>query len=206
MAHPAEFQLQGRQNRAAQCLRYPWSRSEIRGTPWKDKTMNMTSLHDLLVHQLKDLYSAENQLVKALPKMAKAATNEDLQDGFTTHLRETEGHVKRLDRIAKELDVSLARMKCQAMEGLIEEGKELIEEEPEASVLDAGLIAAAQKVEHYEIASYGCARTWATRLGLEKVAELLEETLQEEKATDEKLTKLAESMVNEEAQVGAGAG
>jgi len=164
----------------------------------------MTSLKDLLVDQLKDLYSAENQLVKALPRMAKAASADELREGFETHLEETQGQVQRLEQIAEQMEFSLRGKKCAAMEGLVEEAKELIGEKPDANVLDAGLIAAAQKVEHYEIASYGCARTWANQLGLTDVAELLEETLNEEKATDEKLTELAESMVNEEAEMGGG--
>jgi ferritin-like metal-binding protein YciE len=164
--------------------------------------MGMTSLQDLLEHELKDLYNAENQLVKALPKMAKAASHPDLRAGFETHLEETQGQVKRLERIFKQLDMGTRGKKCEAMEGLIEEGKELISEKPGPAVLDAGLIAAAQKVEHYEIASYGCARTWANQLGLTEVAELLEETLEEEKATDVKLTELAMSMVNEQAEEG----
>jgi len=160
----------------------------------------MTSLRDLLVDQLRDLYSAENQLVKALPKMAKAASSDELREGFETHLEETQEQVKRLEQAFEELDVSPRGKKCAAMEGLVEEGKELISEKPDSNVLDAGLIAAAQKVEHYEIASYGCARTWANQLGLDDIAELLEQTLEEEKATDQKLNELALSMVNEEAE------
>jgi ferritin-like metal-binding protein YciE len=162
--------------------------------------MKLTSLQDLLVEQLKDLYSAENQLIKALPKMAKTATNPDLKAGFTEHLEETRGQVARLEQICEQLDVSPKGKKCAAMEGLIEEGKELMEEEAEPGVLDAGLIAAAQKVEHYEIASYGSARAWAERLGLDEAVQLLTETLEEEKATDEKLTELALADVNEEAE------
>jgi ferritin-like metal-binding protein YciE len=162
--------------------------------------MKMTSLQDLLVEQLKDLYSAENQLVKALPKMAKAASNPDLKAGFKEHLEETRGHVTRIEQVCEYLSVSPKGKKCVAMEGLIEEGKELMEEDAEAGVLDAGLIAAAQKVEHYEIASYGSARTWAEQLGLDKAVRLLQQTLDEEKATDEKLTQLALEAVNEEAE------
>lgn len=164
--------------------------------------MSMASLEDLLVDQLKDLYSAENQLVKALPKMAKAASTPELKEGFENHLEETQEQVKRLDQIFEYLEMSPRGKKCVAMEGLIEEGKELIGEKPDKSVLDAGLIAAAQKVEHYEIAAYGCVRTWASQLGLDEVVQLLEETLEEEKATDQKLTEIAESMVNEEAELG----
>ena len=161
--------------------------------------MKMKTLQDLLVDHLKDLYSAENQLIKALPKMAKAATNPELKDGFTEHLEQTRGQVTRLESICEQLGVSPKGKKCAAMEGLVEEGKELMEEDAEPGVLDAGLIAAAQKVEHYEIASYGSARTWAERLGLEEAVRLLQETLDEEKATDEKLTALATAGVNEEA-------
>lgn len=160
----------------------------------------MNSLHDLLVNELKDLYSAENQLVKALPKMAKAASTEELKEAFESHLEETQEQVKRLEQIFELLETAQRGKKCVAMEGLIEEGKELIGEKPEASVLDAGLIAAAQKVEHYEIAGYGCVRTWANQLGLAEVVELLEETLEEEKAADEKLTEIAENSVNIQAE------
>ena len=162
--------------------------------------MKMKSLQDLLVDELKDLYSAENQLVKALPKMAKAATSPELRQGFEDHLEQTRGQVERLEQICDQLGVSPKGKKCTAMEGLIEEGKELMEEDAEPAVLDAGLIAAAQKVEHYEIASYGTVREWAEQLELNEAATLLEETLDEEKETDEKLTELAKKMVNEEAE------
>ncbi|HYH69595.1 MAG TPA: ferritin-like domain-containing protein [Urbifossiella sp.] len=162
--------------------------------------MPLDSLHDLFVDCLKDLYSAENQLLKALPKMAKAASAPELKEAFTTHLEETRGQVARLDEVCAELGVSPKGKKCKAMEGLIEEGKELMEEGGDESVLDAALIAAAQKVEHYEIASYGSARTWAERLGLDEAARLLQETFDEEKGTDEKLTVLAESVINLQAE------
>src|SRR5437764_13449075 len=123
--------------------------------------MEMESLQDLLVAELKDLYNAENQLIKALPKMAKAASNPDLQEAFTTHLEETKEHAERLEKIFETLDESPKGKKCKAMEGLIEEGKEMMGEDDEPEVLDAALISAAQKVEHYEIASYGCVRTYA---------------------------------------------
>jgi len=125
----------------------------------------MTTLEDLFHHELKDLYSAEKQLTRALPKMAKAATNEDLRTAFETHLEETEGHVERLEKIMSNLGISTRGPKCAAMEGLIEEGKEVLEEEMEDDVRDAALIAAAQRVEHYEMAGYGCARTFAEQLG-----------------------------------------
>jgi ferritin-like metal-binding protein YciE len=164
--------------------------------------MEKNALQKLYVDELKDLYSAENQLVKALPKMAKAATSEDLKAGFEEHLEQTRGHVARLEKIFKALGESPKGKKCKGMEGLIEEGSEMIQEDPGAEELDAGLIAAAQRVEHYEIAGYGCVRTYAELLGEEDAVELLEETLKEEKETDEKLTELA-GQINVEAQ-GAG--
>jgi ferritin-like metal-binding protein YciE len=138
--------------------------------------------------------------------MAKAATNEELKEAFETHLEETEGQIQRLEKIFKMLDISYARVeKCKAMEGLVEEGKKIMEEELEPEVLDAALICAAQKVEHYEIASYGCARTFAQQLGYQEVADLLQETLDEEGNTDKKLTDLAEGIINQQAET-AGAG
>src|SRR5262249_1822774 len=153
-------------------------------------------LHDLFVDQLKDLYNAENQLVKALPKMAKAASSPELRSAFEEHLEVTKGHVERLEQVFESLDLPPKGQKCKAMKGLIEEGKELIDEEPEADVLDAGLICAAQKVEHYEMAGYGCVRTWARQLGHAEAADLLQQTLDEEGEADKKLTQIAESMVN----------
>ena len=160
----------------------------------------MATLEDLYTDLLKDLYSAEKQLVKALPKLAKNAASPDLQKAFQEHLRQTEGHVERIERIFSELDGSPRGKKCVGMEGLIEEGNELLQEDAEPDVLDAGLIAAAQKVEHYEIAGYGTARAWAERLGYDKAARLLQQTLDEESMANEKLTKIAESHVNMEAQ------
>jgi ferritin-like metal-binding protein YciE len=161
--------------------------------------MTLDSLEALLIDQLKDLYSAEHQLIKALPRMAKAATHPELRQGFERHLEQTRKQAERLERIFEELEVKGKGKKCVAMEGLIEEGKELMEEDSEPEVLDAGLIAAAQKVEHYEIASYGTARTYAEVLQMDKAARLLQQTLEEEKATDQKLTELAESSINLEA-------
>jgi len=161
--------------------------------------MKLKTLQDLFHHELKDLYSAETQLVKALPKMAKAATHEDLKAAFEEHLDETKGHVERLEEIAESLDIKLAGHTCKAMKGLIEEGSDLIHEDAEDAVRDAALIGAAQRVEHYEIAAYGTARALATCLGNDEAAELLGETLEEEKATDEKLTELAETAINAEA-------
>lgn len=161
--------------------------------------MKLSTLSDLLHHELKDLYSAENQLVKALPKMAKAAANEELQAGFEEHLEQTKGHVERLDRIAEMLGVKLTGHKCKAMEGLIKEGSEMISEDAEDAIKDAGLIGAAQRVEHYEIAGYGTAAAIARQLGHDDIVEILEETLAEEKETDEKLSEVAESTIYSEA-------
>jgi ferritin-like metal-binding protein YciE len=160
----------------------------------------MATLEDLYMDLLKDLYSAEKQLVKALPKLAKNAQSPDLQKAFQDHLKQTEGHVERIERIFTELDGSPRGKKCVGMEGLIEEGNELLQEDAEPDVLDAGLIAAAQKVEHYEIAGYGTARAWAQRLGYDKAARILQETLNEESMANEKLTKIAESHINMEAR------
>ena len=160
----------------------------------------MATLEDLYTDLLKDLYSAEKQLVKALPKIAKNAQSPDLQKAFQDHLKQTEGHVERIERIFSDMDGSPRGKKCVGMEGLIEEGNELLQEDAEPDVLDAGLIAAAQKVEHYEIAGYGTARAWAQRLGYDSAARLLQQTLEEESLANEKLTKIAESHVNMEAQ------
>ena len=156
-------------------------------------------LAELLVDELKDLYSAEKQILKALPRMAKATENEELRRAFLRHVEETKVQVERLDAIGQALGVKLTGKKCSGMEGLIEEGQEIIEEDFAGSALDAGLIGAAQKVEHYEIASYGTARAHAQLLGLTKVAKLLQKTLDEEGATDKKLTALAERIINVEA-------
>ena len=163
--------------------------------------MAVESLHDLYVEELRDLYNAENQLLKALPRMAKAASHEDLKAAFTEHLEVTRGQVERLERIFKDLGEKAKGKKCKAMEGLIEEGKELLEEDIDPMVLDAGLIAAAQRVEHYEMAGYGCVRTFARLLGYDKAADLLQETLDEEGEADETLTELAETIINVEAAV-----
>jgi ferritin-like metal-binding protein YciE len=164
--------------------------------------MEMESLKDLFIDELKDLYSAENQILKALPKMIKKATSKELKSGFEQHLKETQGHVERLDKIFEELEVSPRGKKCKGMEGIIADGKELMEEDAEPEVLDAGLIGAAQHVEHYEIASYGCVRTYAELLGHSKFVNLLQKTLDEESATDEKLTQLAQN-INVEAEKAA---
>jgi len=156
-------------------------------------------LAELLVDELKDLYSAENQIIKALPKMAKAANSPDLRRAFERHLEETRNHVERLDQIGEQLETKMTGKKCRGMEGLIAEGKEIMTEDLEDNARDAGLIGAAQKVEHYEIAAYGTVRAHAELLGYTKIARLLQQTLNEESATDKKLTQLAESIINVEA-------
>jgi ferritin-like metal-binding protein YciE len=162
--------------------------------------MAMASLRDLFENELRDIYYAEKALVNALPKMAKGATSEKLKAGIESHLEETEGHVERLEQVFKMLDMAARGKKCEAMDGLIEEGAELLKEDAESDVLDAGIIAAAQKVEHYEIATYGTLCTWAKQLEFDDAAELLGATLDEEKQTDEKLSQLAESEINQAAQ------
>ena len=161
--------------------------------------MKLESLESLFVHELKDLLSAEKQLIKALPKMAKGASSESLKAAFEEHLEQTKGHVDRLDQIFELLGKSARAEHCKAMEGLIEEGSDLLEEDGEPVVKDAALIGAAQKVEHYEISAYGTSRSLAELLGLNKAVELLQQTLDEEKETDQKLTELAMSEINVEA-------
>ena len=156
----------------------------------------MDSMEELLLEQLRDLHSAERQIKAALPKMAKAAASEDLRAAFEEHLEQTLGQIERLDRAFELLESKPGRHKCKGMEGLLEEGAEMIKEKGDPDVKDAGLIAAAQRVEHYEIAGYGSARTFAEMVGQKDIADLLQETLDEEKATDEKLTELAMSSVN----------
>ncbi len=158
--------------------------------------MKLKSLEDLFLHEIKDLFSAEQQLVHALPKMAKAASSEKLRQGFEEHLEQTKGHVERIEKIFDLFGKGHRGVKCEAMEGLIEEGKKVIEEDGPPEVKDAALISAAQRVEHYEIAAYGTARTLARLLRNSEAEELLQQTLDEEKETDEKLTELAESEVN----------
>lgn len=168
--------------------------------------MKLKSLTDLLFHELKDLYSAEMQLIKAIPDMVEAATNEELRGDLMAHLDETKTQVARLERMAELCNVSLTGHVCKAMRGLIEEGRDLIAEEAEPAVRDAGIIAATQRIEHYEIAGYGTARCLAETLGLDEVAELLEQSLEEEKGADQGLTELAESAVNIEAAEAPSAG
>ncbi len=167
--------------------------------------MDMETLKDLYVSELKDLYSAEKQILKGLPKMIKAASHPQLKAAFAQHRDATEGHVQRLETICSELDVSPRGKKCVGMEGLIKEAAELIGEKPDADVLDAGLIAAAQHVEHYEMAGYGCVRTYARQLGYSEQADMLQTTLNEEGDTDKLLTQIAESSINIDAEAGSGA-
>lgn len=155
----------------------------------------LNTLEALLVHEIKDLYSAETQLVKALPKMAKAAASEELQEAFNNHLEETKTHVSRLEEVAQLLGASARGKACKAMKGLVEEGSETIDEDGDPVIKDLALIGAAQKVEHYEISGYGTARALAESLGLDDVVALLQATLDEEGATDENLTTLAEQLV-----------
>lgn len=161
--------------------------------------MKLETLHDLFVDELKDLYNAEHQILKALPKMTKAATSPELSAAFEEHNEVTEVQVQRLEKIFKTLKTSPKGKKCKAMEGLLEEGKELMSEDADPSVMDAALIAAAQRVEHYEMAGYGCVRTYAKLLGYKEAAALLQKTLDEEGEADKSLTKLAETVINAEA-------
>jgi ferritin-like metal-binding protein YciE len=162
--------------------------------------MEMETLKDLYVEELKDLYSAEKQIIKGLERMSKAASHPELKQAFQRHQAMTEKQVERLERICADLEVSPRGKKCVGMEGLIEEAKDLISEKPDPDVLDAGLIAAAQHIEHYEMAGYGCARTYARQLGYAEQADLLQTTLDEEGNTDKLLTELAETSINLEAE------
>jgi ferritin-like metal-binding protein YciE len=161
--------------------------------------MKIESLRELYLEELRDVFDAENQLVKALPKMVKAAQNEELKAAFEQHLEQTQEHVERLNRVFEELGEKPKGTKCEAMKGLLEEAKKMMEETQDEETVDAAMIAAAQKVEHYEIATYGTLRTWAELLGFDEQADILQETLDEEKDTDENLTELAVSSVNLEA-------
>lgn len=163
--------------------------------------MKLDSLQKLYLSELRDLYSAENQLVKALPKMAKGASTDELRDAFEKHLEQTETHVERLEKIFEELEESPRGKTCHAMKGLIEEGSEILDQEGDPTVIDAGIIVVAQKVEHYEIASYGSVRTFARLLGEKKAEDLLQATLDEESDANELLNQLAETTVNPEALV-----
>jgi len=163
--------------------------------------MKLNMMSDLFVNELRDLYDAERRLVKALPKMAKAATRPELRQGFEQHLQETTNHVSRLEQAFEALNMKPKARKCDAMKGLVEEGADIIDAGgDDDDVRDAGLICAAQKVEHYEIASYGTLIAWARELGHTQIADLLSQTLQEEKATDRRLTELAEARINRQAK------
>lgn len=160
---------------------------------------SLNSFDDLFTHQLQDLYDAELQLTEALPKMADAAQSSDLRNAFNTHLLETRDHVKRLEQVFRAVNKEPERQTCPAMKGLIKEGSETISASGDGRVKDAALIASAQRVEHYEIAAYGTLRTLAQQAGLSEVASLLQKTLDEEGNTDKKLTRLAESQINQKA-------
>lgn len=162
-------------------------------------TSKKNTINDLFIHELSDIYSAEKQILKGLSKMARASTNPTLAQAFESHKEETQGQIERIDQVIEMTELKLRRMKCIAMEGLIEESKELIDEIEKGPVLDAGLIAACQKVEHYEIAGYGTLVAMAKHLGMNDAAELLAETLEEEKSADERLTKIAEEGGNQAA-------
>lgn len=165
--------------------------------------MKIESMENLFIEQLQDLYDAEKRLVKALPKMADEATSRDLSEAFRSHLLQTQGHVSRLEVVFQQLGKDAKTKTCDAMKGLIEEGEDMISDIEKSPLRDAGLIAAANRVEHYEIAAYGSARTFAQTLGLDQAASLLQATLEEEKEADAKLTSLAESMINDEALHGS---
>jgi ferritin-like metal-binding protein YciE len=167
--------------------------------------MNLKSLHDVYVHELKDLYSAEKQIIEALPKMVEAASHSELKDAFSSHLQQSQTHLDRLQQLLDNMDTNPGSTKCKGLEGLLKEGDEVIKTAGTRSAKDAALIAAAQRVEHYEMAAYGCARTYAKLLGHKDAAKTLQTTLDEEGDTDKKLTKLAEGGflsegINEEAK------
>jgi ferritin-like metal-binding protein YciE len=164
--------------------------------------MKMQSLEDVLTDELKDIYSAENQIIKALPKMAKASTNDQLRDAFQKHLEQTRTQAERIEQICKELNITPRGKKCMGMEGLISEGSEVLSAQGNEQAKEAALIGAAQRVEHYEIAAYGTARTHARQLGFDNAAKLLEQTLKEERMADDLLTNIAESQINQQANMG----
>ncbi|HLX70864.1 MAG TPA: ferritin-like domain-containing protein [Verrucomicrobiae bacterium] len=157
-------------------------------------------LQELFLDELADVYNAEQQLTKALPKMAKAAQSDELRQALEEHLEETEEHVTRLEKVAESIDETLKRKTCQAMKGLLAEGEDIVKEQKDSSALDAGIIAACQKVEHYEIASYGTLCAWAEQLGHDAALKLLRQTEEEESAADEKLSEVAEGIANQRAQ------
>ncbi|MFL5516469.1 MAG: ferritin-like domain-containing protein [Gemmatimonadales bacterium] len=161
--------------------------------------MALETLRDLFLNELRDMYHAEKQLVRALPRMAKAADSDELRQAIQKHHGETEGQVRRLERVFQSLGETARAKRCQGMQGIVEEGKEILEEDGQEPVIDAAIIAAAQKVEHYEIASYGCLITYADLLGEREASKLLKQTLAEEEATDKALTQLAERSINQAA-------
>jgi ferritin-like metal-binding protein YciE len=159
-------------------------------------------LHELFLEELADVYNAETQITKALPKMAKAAESDELRQAFEEHLQQTEEQISRLDQVFESLGETMKRKTCKGMQGLIEEGKEVMEEQKGSAAIDAALIAAAQKVEHYEIATYGTLCAWAEQMGHQEALELLKQNIDEEETTDERLTELAESLANQRAEQG----
>lgn len=180
--------------------RSPIARSARGRSIAQEEQSQGNELHELFLDELADIYSAEQQLTKVLPKMAKAAQSEELREAFETHLQETENQISRLEQVAESLGETIKRKTCKAMKGLIEEGNEMMQEKKGSSAIDATLIASAQKVEHYEIASYGTLCAWAKLMNHDQALELLHETLEEEKSADEKLTTIAESVGNIEAE------
>jgi ferritin-like metal-binding protein YciE len=174
------------------------SRGNLHSEPGSDGMD--TELHKLFLDELADVYSAEQQLTKALPKLAKAAQSGELREALEQHLEETEEHVSRLEQVAESLDETLKRKTCKAMQGLIAEGDDIVKEKKNSTALDAGIIAACQKVEHYEIASYGTLCAWAEEMGHDEALKLLRQTEEEEMTADEKLTEVAETVANQRAQ------
>jgi ferritin-like metal-binding protein YciE len=173
--------------------------NRMRGEESENQEMD-NDLHELFLDELADVYNAEQQLTKALPKLIKAAESDELREAIEEHLEETEEHVSRLEQVAESLDETLKRKTCYAMKGLIEEADDIVKEQKDSSALDAGIIAACQKVEHYEIASYGTLCAWAEQMGHDDALRLLRETEEEESAADEKLTEVAENIANQRAQ------
>jgi ferritin-like metal-binding protein YciE len=166
--------------------------------------MKMNSLQDIYIEELRDLYDAENQIVKALPKMVEAANNEELQNAFTEHLEQTKEQIQRLEKIFEDAGLKAKGKKCEGIKGIIAEGQEWLDQELDAELMDVALIASAQRIEHYEIAAYGCVSAYAKALEREDEADQLEQTLDEEKDADEKLTELSETINLEAAKIGAG--
>ena len=175
-------------------------RMSSRGNMESESGRMDNELHQLFLDELADVYNAEQQLTKALPKLAKAAESDELREALEQHLEETEEHISRLEQVAESLDETIKRKTCKAMKGLIEEGEDIVKEQKNSSALDTGIIAACQKVEHYEIASYGTLCAWAEQMGHDEALKLLKQTEDEEAAADEKLTEVAETIANQRAQ------